>query len=94
MSLALLERDCGHADRALALWTAVAALEADDDDEDDGEDDREDEEEEVDQWAEAWILEPRRQCVPLAAMYAALTLTLTLILTLTLTRTLPLTPNP
>ena len=65
MSLALLERDCGHADRALALWTAVAALEADDEDDDDGED----EEEEVDQWAEAWILEPRRQCVPLAAMY-------------------------
>ena len=29
MSLALLERDCGHADRALELWTAVAALEAD-----------------------------------------------------------------
>ena len=65
MSLALLERDCGHADRALELWTAVAALEADDEDDDDGED----EEEEVDQWAEAWILEPRRQCVPLAAMY-------------------------
>ena len=67
MSLALLERDCGHADRALELWTAVAALEAD-------EDDDEDDDEEANEWAEAWILEPRRQCVPLAAMYAALLL--------------------
>ena len=72
MSLALLERDCGHADRALELWTAVAALQ--DEDEDENDDDEDDDDDEGNEWAEAWILEPRRQCVPLAAMYAALLL--------------------
>ena len=69
MSLALLERDCGHAERALELWTAVAALEAAAAAEEEGE-----EADEANAWAEAWIFEPRRQCVPLAAMHAALLL--------------------
>ena len=55
MSLALLERDCGYSERALELWTAVAALEA-------AAEEEEEECEEADEanaWPEAWILEPR-----------------------------------
>ena len=62
MSLALLERDCGNAERALQLWSMVAALPSAPAAGLDGE------------WANAWILEPRSRCLPLAAMYAALLL--------------------
>ena len=62
MSLALLERDCGNAECALHLWSMVAALPSTTGG---GLDD---------EWAEAWILEPRRRCLPLAAMYSALLL--------------------
>lgn len=79
MSLALLERDCGDAERALSLWTMVSSLPTQPTGENGakctkcnankcgngmGQYD----------WLDAFVYEPRRRCVGLASMYRALLL--------------------
>ena len=68
VSLGLLERDCGSPDAALRAWSAAAALPLDAGDDGDGDGDGDDD------WRAAWLVEPRRRCVPLAAMQCALLL--------------------
>ena len=77
MSLALLSRDTGDADRALALWTRVSELPQSPEDEPGSRDPESDSEVESDDgdtydWADAFVYEPRRRCLALATMHRAL----------------------
>ena len=80
MSLALLRRDGGDAEEALSLWRRVSRLPGslgEEEGEEEGGEEAEAEAEEGEEegeydWADAFVYEPRRRCVGLATMHAAL----------------------